>query len=115
MTLTERLKQYAERKEIDLLGITDMEDIHCLPWDYDKDSSHYQPCRRTQTAQDIYSPKKVMPEGRAVIVTGMYMYGFDKICPSEPGCPRGNIGPWTRAVSYTHLDVYKRQLHGLRR
>lgn len=96
MTLTERLKQYAERKEIDLLGITDMEDIHCLPWDYDKDSSHYQPCRRTQTAQDIYSPKKVMPEGRAVIVTGMYMYGFDKICPSEPGCPRGNIGPWTR-------------------
>ena len=40
MTLTERLKQYAERKEIDLLGITDMEDRHCLPWDYDKDSSH---------------------------------------------------------------------------
>lgn len=96
MKLTERLRQYAADKEIDLLGITNMEAICCIPWDYDKEPSHYLPCRTTQTGPDTYEPKQVMPEGKAIIVTGMYMYGFDKIQPSVPGCPRGNIGPWTR-------------------
>lgn len=29
-------------------------------------------------------------------MVGMYMYGFDRLTPSKPGCPRGNIGLWTR-------------------
>lgn len=94
--LTQALYDFAKGKEIDLVGITNAEDIVCIPWKYDRDPGHYMPCRRTKTGDNTYSPKAVMPFAKAVIITGMYMFGFDKIIPGTRGCPRGNIGPWTR-------------------
>jgi epoxyqueuosine reductase len=95
--LTQALHDFAKRKEIDLLGVTNADDIVCLPSEYDSDPAHYAPCRRTKIRDNTYSPKVIMKSVKAVIITGMYMFGFDKIIPGTLGCPRGNIGPWTRA------------------
>jgi epoxyqueuosine reductase len=95
--LTQALHDFAKRKEIDLLGVTNADDIVCIPCEYDSDPVHYAPCRRTKIRDNTYSPKVIMKSVKAVIITGMYMFGFDKIIPGTLGCPRGNIGPWTRA------------------
>lgn len=94
--LTKRLFQYAKEKEIDLIGATDAGCFICRPWKYDQNLSHYLPCKKTEIAPNTYDPRVVMPQAKAVIIVGMYMYGFDKIIPDTPGIPRGNIGPWTR-------------------
>lgn len=94
--LTQDIYDFAKSKEIDLLGITNADDIVCIPWEYENDSVHYAPCRSTKRAENTYSPRVIMSSVRAVIITGMYMFGFDKIIQGTRGCPRGNIGPWTR-------------------
>lgn len=94
--LTQQLRQFAAAVQIDLLGITTAEPVVCLPWDYDDDPAHYQPCRPTRIADNTYAPQMVLENARSVIIVGMYMYGFDRLEHSVPGCPRGNIGPWTR-------------------
>ncbi|MDR1904236.1 MAG: 4Fe-4S binding protein [Treponema sp.] len=94
--LNKRLRNFAKEKNIDLLGVTSADRINCLPWSYTKKLRHYMPCNATLVAPNTYDPKIILPNAVTVVIVGMYMYGFDKIKPEEPGHPRGNIGPWTR-------------------
>ncbi len=94
--ISEKLILEGHKAGIDLIGITDAEDIKCIPWTYPEKAEHYFPCARSQTGRNTYSPRKIMAGARAVIVTAMYMYGYDKIEKSTKGCPRADIGPWTR-------------------
>ena len=95
-TLTNALFAYAAHKQIDLIGVTTAEPVNCIPWNYDADERHYRPCESTKTAPNTYDPTCVLTNAQSVVMVGMYMYGFDRLTPSKPGCPRGNIGPWTR-------------------
>lgn len=94
--LTNALFAFAAQKQIDLTGVTTAEPVHCLPWAYDTDETQNRPCEPSKIAPDTYDPERILPGARSVIMAGMYMYGFDHLIASEPGCPRGNIGPWTR-------------------
>lgn len=94
--MTEILMREGHQAGIDLIGVTDAEDIECVPWTYPEKEEHYFPCRASWIKENTYSPKKIMAEAKAVIVTAMYMYGYDKIKESIKGFPRANIGPWTR-------------------
>jgi epoxyqueuosine reductase len=94
--LNHELKELIIQNNIDLFGVTDADKIICLPWNYGECPGRYMPCNATLVAPNTYDPKIILPDALAVIITGMYMYGFDKIKPSEPGHPRGDIGPWTR-------------------
>lgn len=95
--LKEELHRLAKERQIDLIGFTDALPVRCRDWDYDADPAHYSPCRCAKTDAMTYAPRKILPTAETVIVVGMYMYGFDRLTPSVPGTPRGNIGPWTRA------------------
>ena len=94
--LSERIIREGHEAGIDLIGITNADDIECEPWTYPEQPDHYFPCRRSQTGIHTYSPRKIMADARSVIVTAMYMYGFDRLEKSTKGFPRADIGPWTR-------------------
>lgn len=96
MKISEQLKEFALQKGITLIGYTDADEFSCLDWPCDKDPLHFQPCTAAKTGDWSYDPHRLMADACSVVVTGMYMYGFDKLIPSVPGVPRGKIGPWTR-------------------
>ncbi len=96
MSLTDTLRTHVLSSGVSLVGITDCGLVKCKPWDYDDDPDHYSPCRKAAVAPQVYDPLLLMPQAKAIVITGMYMYGFDQLTLSTEECPRGNIGPWTR-------------------
>ena len=108
MNLTQRLRSHALSSGVSLIGFTDCGLVKSKPWKYDDDPSHYSPCRETAVAPQVYDPLLVMPQAKSIVMTGMYMYGYDHITPSTGECPRGNIGPWTRG--YVEAGRYATEL-----
>ena len=79
MALTDDLKEHARNAGIDLLGCTS-----ASPFLVGEERREVNPC-------------DFLPDAQSIVVAACYLYGFEKIEPSEPGAPRGRYGPWTRA------------------
>ena len=101
--MTEILMREGHQAGIDLIGVTDAEDIECVPWTYPEKEEHYFPCRASWIKENTYSPKKIMAEAKAVIVTAMYMYGYDKI--------KESIKAFSEQISvHGHVDMLRREI-----
>ncbi len=106
--LSKELTEHAKNHGIDLVGFTSSRPVECLPWSVDRVKGNYAPCNATKIDDWVYDPSIVLPGSKSVVIMGMYMYGVDKIIPSEPGIPRGKTGPWTRA--YTAASKYPSEI-----
>ena len=78
MALIEDLMRYAEDRGVDLVGCT-----------------HVEPFFVGEERRKV-DPRDAMANAETFVIAACYMYGFDTAEPSQPGRPRGRLGPWTR-------------------
>jgi len=86
--LTEELTAYARLQGVDLVGCT-------TP----------RPFTVGDRAEPV-TPEQHLPGVRSIVMAACYSYGSEAYRPSEPGRPRGRLGPYTRleAPTYRHLQ-----------
>jgi len=91
VSLGEELHEHATAAGIDFVGVTSV-----APFHLEIEGRHVDPLA-------------IMPQARALVVTGLRTFIGETQRPSEPGAPRGCFGPWTRlerpASEYQHRVV----------
>jgi epoxyqueuosine reductase len=92
MALTEDLRQFTKEKGVDLVGCTSA-----------------APFLVGEERRKV-DPRNAMADAQTFVVAACYMYGFDTAEPSQPGRPRGRLGPWTRG-SMAAVGHGERTLH----
>ena len=105
--LTNDLIKHAMDMGIDIVGITDVLPIKTETYAY-SDYDIYR-CgggrHKTEVKHDLFDPLQVIPDAKAIIISGLYTYGYEEIIESTDECPRGKIGPWTRLYPYICKSV----------